>query len=160
VDNLVEGLYHAGVKPLRVGFGGKVRPSLLEHTLDYKLEEHPLKPNIDELSKKQEELQKYMENMRQKFDELKKRDNCSSQRPKRMQMSLISLERRLGVLNASLYARRQAMLRSIVGCLDTRNNLCSRYALHASHQLASHSMPSTFLLFSWTKHQCPPSQLR
>lgn len=54
VDNLVEGLAASGVRPLRVGFGGKVKESLVEHTLDYKLAQHPLKPNLEVLVKKEE----------------------------------------------------------------------------------------------------------
>jgi superfamily I DNA and/or RNA helicase len=51
VDNLVEGLVAAGMKPLRVAFGGstKVAPSLFEYTLDRKFELHHLKPEFDKL---------------------------------------------------------------------------------------------------------------
>jgi len=56
VDNLVEGFAAVGVKPLRIAFGGKVKPSLLEHTLDYKFDRHPLKPEVDRLANQEQTL--------------------------------------------------------------------------------------------------------
>ena len=49
VDNLVEGLLAAGLKPLRSGTLENTRPSLIEHTLEYQFGRHRLKPEHDEL---------------------------------------------------------------------------------------------------------------
>ena len=50
VDNLVEGLVSAGLKPLRIGSGERVKSSLDVYTLDHKISIHPLKPQIDNLA--------------------------------------------------------------------------------------------------------------
>jgi len=46
VDSLVEGLAKAGVTLLRVGFNSNIQKSLAGHSLDYKLEMHPLHPAL------------------------------------------------------------------------------------------------------------------
>lgn len=52
VDNLVDGLLAAGLKPLRCGSMESTRSSLEEHTLDYKFVRHRLKPAYDEVVEK------------------------------------------------------------------------------------------------------------
>lgn len=49
VDNLVESFAKAGVKPLRVGFAGRVPPALHRYTLDSFIETHTSKPALDKL---------------------------------------------------------------------------------------------------------------
>ena len=49
VDNLVEGLVKTGVKPVRVSFGSKVKESLEQTTLEWKINAHELKPDWDKV---------------------------------------------------------------------------------------------------------------
>jgi AAA domain len=119
VDNLVEGLSLAGIRPLRVGYDGKVKISLLEHTLDYKLERHPYRPEIDRLTKMEETLQKRIHNLRTKVDNLTKDDVPLNQgRVKKAQLALISLEKQQNLLKSKIYTIRQKMLKHVVDEAD------------------------------------------
>jgi superfamily I DNA/RNA helicase len=92
VDNLVEGLAASGVNPLRVGYGGKVKSSLYEHTLDHKLSVHPLKPHIDKLSKDEERIQKRVTTLSETLKELTLKDGITPnliERRLRMQKELV-----------------------------------------------------------------------
>ncbi|KDQ54482.1 hypothetical protein JAAARDRAFT_135529 [Jaapia argillacea MUCL 33604] len=121
VDNLVEGLAAAGVRPLRVGYGGKVKESLFEHTLDAKLEAHPLKPQVDQLDIDFERVQK-------RFTEAKQRLQASestlhSKRYLTLQTAVASYEKQLKVVSAKTYALRQEMLRDIVTAADVSQHV-------------------------------------
>jgi len=119
VDNLVEGLSDSGVRPLRVGYGNKVKHSLLEHTLDYKLDAHPLRPEVDQLAKKEEGLQRRANNLRKKLDELRKTDGDEARdRLVKIQMTLTSLEKQQEALRSRIYAIRQKMLKAVVDDAD------------------------------------------
>jgi hypothetical protein len=113
VDNLVEGLAVAGVQPLRVGHGGKVKSRLVEHTLDFKLENHPLRREVNELSGEDERLQKRMDDLQKRVDGV-----CKGERRDKMQMGLISMERHHKAVKGKLYGVRQQMLQEIVGKAD------------------------------------------
>jgi len=58
VDNLVGGFVVAGVMPLWVGFGTKVKASLAEYSLEYHLDKHLLKHKVDKLVKEEKSLEK------------------------------------------------------------------------------------------------------
>jgi len=118
VDNLVEGLALSGIKPLRVGFSGKVKSSLVEHTLDHKLEKHVLKPELDKLAKKEQGLQNRIESLKKKLEESRK---CHSENPpssERLQMMSITAEREHEAVKARMYALHQQMLRDVVAKAD------------------------------------------
>jgi hypothetical protein len=57
VDNLVEGFVNAGLDPVRIGYG-QIKSTLQEHSLELKLEQHPLYPKYEVVSEKLEELEK------------------------------------------------------------------------------------------------------
>lgn len=61
VDNLVEGLAQAGVRPLRVGVGAKVRAALRAHTLEAKMAAHARQPVLAQLQADAERLREYMQ---------------------------------------------------------------------------------------------------
>ena len=67
VDNLVEGLAAAGVKPLRVGFAGSVQGKLQSYSLDAKRQGHPLYPTLDAIDKELEKLEKEIIELEKKF---------------------------------------------------------------------------------------------
>ncbi|KAG8870807.1 hypothetical protein FRB97_009338 [Tulasnella sp. 331] len=58
VDNLVEAFAATGVKALRVGSPGRIRDSLAIHSLEAKMDAHPLKPKVDKLEKEIGKLKK------------------------------------------------------------------------------------------------------
>jgi hypothetical protein len=118
VDNLVEGLALSGIKPLRVGFSGKVKSSLREHTLDHKLEKHALKPELDKLAKKEEGLQKRVDSLRKKLEESRRCHGESASSGERLQMMSITAEREHVAVKARMYAVHQQMLRDVVAKAD------------------------------------------
>ncbi|EEB91721.1 hypothetical protein MPER_09875, partial [Moniliophthora perniciosa FA553] len=58
VDNLVEGLANAGLRPLRASSAGKVKPALQEHTLEWKMLQHPSQPALKSLNERQDALKR------------------------------------------------------------------------------------------------------
>src|SRR5882757_9380800 len=57
VDNLVEGFVAAGLDPVRVGYG-QIKPTLREHSLEFKIERHPLYPKYEIVSENLEKLER------------------------------------------------------------------------------------------------------
>jgi len=57
VDNLVEGFVNAGLDPVRIGYG-QIKSTLQEHSLEFKLEQHPLYPKYKAISEEVEQLEK------------------------------------------------------------------------------------------------------
>ncbi|KZT23060.1 P-loop containing nucleoside triphosphate hydrolase protein [Neolentinus lepideus HHB14362 ss-1] len=122
VDNLVEGLAAAGMKPLRIGYGGKVKTSLYEHTLDAKLEKHPLRPQLDKLIKEQTELMEQIESRRKVVRD--KHLAGASASATRMEFYVTQMDRQLKILNGKIYALRQVMLQDIVYSADVVCTTC------------------------------------
>ena len=56
VDNLVEGLVAAGLDPVRIGYG-QIKSTLQEHSLEFKIEQHPLYPEYRVVSRNLEDLE-------------------------------------------------------------------------------------------------------
>jgi len=111
VNNLLEGLDHTGVKPLRVG--GKVNnEALRKHTLEYQLENHRLVPTVKKAMKEAEHVKTHMNHLEKKMDE------SGYDEQERIKMSLVNLERRYLALQSKIYAIRHQMLREIVGKAD------------------------------------------
>lgn len=140
VDNLVEGLVAAGVKPLRVGFGGNVRSSLLKHTLDHKLRAHPLHPNVAQIVKREEELCARIKDLQTRLADLRKSSSTNARLSKRadnMQVALIQMEREHGALRSRIYAMQQEMLRDVVGDADVVRctNLSIPSPTHGAHRV-------------------------
>lgn len=121
VDNLVEGFVAAGVKPLRVGYGGKIKATLYEHTLDAKLEAHPLKPKADQVLKEQESIEKKRSELYQRIIAAEK--SGKAERLERMRSALAMLERQILALRAKLYAMHQEMLNDITAAADVVSDL-------------------------------------
>lgn len=151
VDNLVEGFVAAGVKPLRVGYGGKIKPSLYEHTLDAKLEAHPLKSLADNVLKEQESTENKRGELYDRIIAAEK--SGKAERLERMRSALVMLERRILALRAKLYAMHQEMLSDITAAADVVSAICylsasrtddafDRFARRALHPPV---LPSIFL---------------
>ncbi|KAJ7691122.1 P-loop containing nucleoside triphosphate hydrolase protein [Mycena rosella] len=150
VDNLVEGLAASGVRPLRVGFGGKVKASLVEHTLEYKLEHHPLKPALDALAKQDEEVAQRIRAISQKLTDIKtakppmtaKAQERTRQIVTNMEADLALRTRMQSSLKARMYALEMEMLRDVVAKADV---ICTTCITSASAALNVVDFPVVFL---------------
>lgn len=122
VDNLVEGLVSSSVKALRVGFGGNVRSSLIEHTLDHKLETHPLQPTLARLVKREEELSSRMMDLESQLVQVRRQELNGTKglgkRGDNMQLSLLNMQNEQNVLKSRIYAMQQQMLRNVISEAD------------------------------------------
>jgi|SRR5882762_719977 len=120
VDNLVEGFAATGVKPLRVAFGGQVKPSLSEHTLDQKIEEHAFKPRIDKLAEQEQILQNELRTLQKAVLDLEKTGRHQL-RLSNMKSDLVFKERQHNIIRAKKYHLRQKMLCDIIAAADVVN---------------------------------------
>jgi hypothetical protein len=128
VDNLVEGFAAAGVKPLRVAFGGKVKSSLFEHTLDHKLQQHPLKPEVDNLAEREQALRKEVAALEKTILDLEKTGRHRT-RLDRMKSDVIFKERQQNFLSSKKYQLEQKMLRDILAAADVVSILLHSWCL-------------------------------
>jgi hypothetical protein len=121
VDNLCEGLAENSLSPLRVGYGGKVKASLYEHSLHHKLSLHPLKPKLEKLAEDEESLQKSLLTLGDTIRRLSEKGGMSDglmEKKARIQRRIALSEKRLSITKAKMYALNQEMLHDIVGQAD------------------------------------------
>jgi hypothetical protein len=123
VDNLVEGFVAAGVKALRIAFGGTVKPSLFEHTLGYKLDHHPSKPQLDKFTQEEHALDSELKALEKRIVELEKEGRFLS-RLDRMMASVVFKEKQVNIVRARKYVLKQKMLRQILAAADVVNLSC------------------------------------
>ena len=67
MDNLVEGMAAAGLKPLRVGYGPSIRPDLIPYSLHHKLEVHPRAEELKKLDEDEVRFQEKIEELHEKM---------------------------------------------------------------------------------------------
>ncbi|EAU90702.2 DNA helicase [Coprinopsis cinerea okayama7 len=126
VDNLVEGLAAAGVKPLRVGAVGSVRPSLLHHTLAAKLESHPLYSThqylVDQLEVVKKKIAELTEKVHLAQKELKDKEGNAryvlARRVENMEDAKSDLVNSEKMVKSKKKRVRQAMLRDVTSEAD------------------------------------------
>lgn len=124
VDNLVEGFVKAGLKPLRVGFGSRIRASLRDYSLDYLLTKHPLQPLCLETIALLNELEEEINQLSSRLSEtLKKLENGGSskalkERAENMYRAMAMKDRQQTQLKAKIYGLQQEMLHDIVKSAD------------------------------------------
>ena len=127
VDNLVEGLVKAGVKPLRIGYNGKIRNSLMPHSLEYKMERHPLTVTIkkltDELTSAQSDISDLMKSyntLEKKVEDAKPRKPGwgTSKRLVNMREALVKQQTQSKVLKKKIFFMQQKVLTDIVEDAD------------------------------------------
>lgn len=121
----MEGLAEAGVKPLRVGFNGNVRKSLTKHSLDYKLEIHPLHPTLvttvkeaEKMLRQMQDLEKALKDLNKKLWEAKNPKKSMIERERKMHDGVISMRAQHKNLQRKIYAIQQEMLRETVAAAD------------------------------------------
>lgn len=119
----MEGLAKAGVKPLRVG--GSIKKSLIEHSLDYKLEIHPLHPVLvrtiseeEKLSRQMMELEKARKELGKKLWQAVNPSKSMIEREDNMRKGLVSMQNKCKNLQQKIYAIKQQMLRETVEAAD------------------------------------------
>ena len=103
VDNLVEGFVDAGLDPVRIGYG-QIKSTLQEHSLEFKLEQHPLFPKYKVVSENVENLEKKLKRICALISEHQKQGASPRE------LSRLKIDR--GVLYAKLWksnSRKQAM---------------------------------------------------
>ncbi|TFK37679.1 P-loop containing nucleoside triphosphate hydrolase protein [Crucibulum laeve] len=143
VDNLAEGFINAGVKPLRIGFAGNVRASLVEHSLDYKLGKHSLQPTLEGIVKDEADLSIKMHDLQRRIvDAEKKGGSKLEQRKQNMKRALITMERQHSVIRRKMYAIKQQMLRDVVEDADV---ICTTCVTSACVALNVMDFPVVFL---------------
>lgn len=119
VDNLVEGFAGARLKPLRIGFRGKIKDSLTEHTLDYKLDQHPLKSKVDRLLEEKSVTEKKRLDLTKRIEGVQRTPTTrAAGRLDQMRSALLAQERQSMAIAAKLYAIHQEMLRDITADAD------------------------------------------
>lgn len=120
VDNLVEGLAKAGLKPLRAASAGKTKASLGQWTLEYQLEQHPSYPKWKDLEDRTKKLVDEMKELKNKIRKLEgsKLSSRDSEIRTRMMEGLAQKGRSLGTMKKRSYGLEQAMTRDILNNAD------------------------------------------
>ncbi|KAG9019438.1 hypothetical protein FRB90_002261 [Tulasnella sp. 427] len=139
VDNLLEALLAAGVKPLRVASPGKVKESLAQYSLEAKMEEHPQKPEYDDTMRELERLRQLRDEMSDKCKTLLKSDSPKALKAKAKYELIQKLIK--GRESAS-YKIRMTMLHEITHSADV---ICTTCISSASVGLNVIDFPVVFL---------------
>ncbi|EPQ55806.1 P-loop containing nucleoside triphosphate hydrolase protein [Gloeophyllum trabeum ATCC 11539] len=145
VDNLVEGLARAGVRPLRVGYG-KVRTALHAHTLEEQLQEHRLRKEVDALAKEVDELREQLGALRGRIVNAMGAGREATEKKdaqlKAMEKAAVRMERKARKASAKRYAMSQEMLWDIVTSADV---VCTTCVTSACAALNIIDFPMVFL---------------
>ncbi|KAK0476056.1 P-loop containing nucleoside triphosphate hydrolase protein [Armillaria novae-zelandiae] len=147
VDNLVEGFVAAGVKPIRVAFGGKTRASLEPYTYEYKMQRHPLYPEAEKVSDAIKVLEGEVREAKQRAKELARKVNSGrtslAQRLEGMLTAIAKKEEWIQAKKARWYALTQQMTKDVLGEADVQ--ICTTCLTAASRVLEATDFPVVFL---------------
>ncbi|KAJ3796484.1 P-loop containing nucleoside triphosphate hydrolase protein [Lentinula aff. detonsa] len=148
VDNLVEGLAKAGLKPLRAASAGKTKESLVKWTLEHQLQSHTRYPDWKELedrSKKIKETLNELENKTRSLERKLMKEGLSSRETlikKNMQENITRQSRSLDAITKRLFGLEQVMVKDI---LDNADVICTTCLTSASAALNAIDFPVVFL---------------
>ncbi|KAK7688479.1 hypothetical protein QCA50_008017 [Cerrena zonata] len=143
VDNLVEGLVTTGLKPLRIGYGGKVKEMLQETTLEAKVAAHKLSKDLKRVNDQAEAMEKKQRNLLIRISDLKAKKSAKlSERLGNMEMHAVSMERQMKALKGKAYGIYQEMLKDIVSKSDV---VCTTCVTSASMALNVSDFPVVFV---------------
>jgi hypothetical protein len=119
VDNLVEGLANAGVKPVRFGSVGKVKDKLAEHNVEYKLEQHPhyplYKTAMDALERLRHTQAEYLKKNAKDSEQIAR---APAAKLAMIERKVASFEREISAARNKSYAIRQEMLKDVFAQAD------------------------------------------
>ena len=156
----------AGLKPLRVGFAGKVKPSLLQFTPESEMERHPLRTKYEQLRERVKELEKSIKELIARLRDYKKAGNSRfSQRVQAMEEDVLWKEKQVASLDRRAYGIYMTMLRDVVTQADVVSHLVSltdkqsimtfaRFVQHALRLLLIDLWSPISLWYSLTRLQC------
>ena len=152
VDHLVEGLVTASLSPLRIGYNGKVKPSLITHTLENKLAEHPLAAKLQRAKDQLESTMQRLRALEKRIEELKEKNMTRyEERLHAMEVDGVGLSRQIDALRAKTYGMYLRMVRDIVTTADVVSAALEKTVgmLQANGQFngAFHSISSIELLY-------------
>ena len=162
VDNLVEGFVNAGLDPVRIGYG-QTKSTLQEHSLESKVEKHPLYPSYKVACENLKTLEKELKRTHARIFERQKQGASSNE--------LSRSRNYLGTLRAKrlkLHSKEQKLYRQMQIEVLTNADVVGfsipytyreltnsvRYVLLASVLGLGHWTLWTFLWSSWTRLRC------
>jgi hypothetical protein len=114
----------AGLKPLRVGFGSRIRPSLRDYSLDYLLTKHPLQSlcveTLAQLQQLEIEIDQLGARLSETLRKLEKgnKSKALKQRAENMYKVMAMKDRQQTQLKGKIYGLQQEMLHDIVKSAD------------------------------------------
>jgi superfamily I DNA and/or RNA helicase len=114
---------NAGVKALRVGFGGSIKESLRPYSLDTKLEEHRLQKKLKAQIEEKDNLQAKMDDLEARLRDVQDKISSTStgrlvEKEHNMKMAIVSMQKRFAVTKAKVFSIQQEMLRDVVNAAD------------------------------------------
>ena len=114
---------NAGVRALRVGFGGSIKESLRPYSLDTKLEEHRLQKTLKAQVKEKDNLQAKMDDLEARLRDVQEKISSTStgrlvEKEQNMKMALVSMQKRFAVTKVKVFSIQQEMLRDVVNAAD------------------------------------------
>ena len=114
---------NAGVKALRVGFGGSIKESLRPYSLDTKLEEHRLQKALKAQVKEKDNLQAKMDDLEARLRDVQEKISSTStgrlvEKEQNMKMALVSIQKQFAVTKVKVFSIQQEMLRDVVNAAD------------------------------------------
>ncbi|KAI5119257.1 hypothetical protein M0805_007260 [Coniferiporia weirii] len=141
VDNLLESLVDGGLKPLRVGFEGKVKGGLESYMLEHQFERHMEKPRYDTIMEERKEVAAEIHGLLTEIRATKKKRNVRA-RIENMEVKLKKLEDKKDKLSMRAYVVKQKIIRDIVMRSDV---ICTTCVRSASYTLKVTDFPVVFL---------------
>ncbi|THU97878.1 P-loop containing nucleoside triphosphate hydrolase protein [Dendrothele bispora CBS 962.96] len=148
VDNLVEGLARAKLKPIRAASTGKSKTSLAQYTLGYQVENHPEQPTLKKLVQRKEAAERDKGELTKKLEALEQKELDESitekemKRKEKMTADLVKRERLLTLLERRVHAMEQDMVRD---SLEKSDVICTTCITSASTALYHVDFPIVFL---------------
>ncbi|KAF8512101.1 P-loop containing nucleoside triphosphate hydrolase protein [Hysterangium stoloniferum] len=138
VDNLVEGLSGTPIAPLRIGYGAKVKPSLLPFTLEYQFDAHPLKKDVDKLTDDVAKLQEYIIRTQERLKEL----NPYGPQSYKLTRRIVEMEAGVKRKRGRIWALKMEITRDIISKADV---ICTTCITAGSSSLRVIDFPVVFL---------------
>ncbi|KAJ3862668.1 P-loop containing nucleoside triphosphate hydrolase protein [Lentinula novae-zelandiae] len=148
VDNLVEGLAKAGLKPLRASSAGKTKESLTKWTLEYQMQLHARYADWKDLEDRIKKIGDTLKELRNKIQNLERKmakEGLSSRETQirdGMLKNVIRQGRSLDATKRRSYGLEQAMVKDILNNADV---ICTTCITSASAALNAIDFPVVFL---------------